>query len=370
MKKKLPFFVFLLFLGLLYLTTGLAAQDEPNLSTLWEQIGAQPDDFSLGCVPLNDQANTFLYNADEPFPLASITKLLIFIEYARRLDAGIITFAEMVDVETLDRYNLPRTDRGAHDRFMGQYGANVQEITLWELALGMVQYSSNAASDYILDFLDPVDWQSLYQTLSLTDTDYPHSLTLIPLLMNNHETGRTTLRNLDSLSIAQGESYLDLYVQDETWREAEIEYRSGRGSQFPEWDMQAAILQHTATGTVNDFLNILRAVYGENDALSDNVRSLARLALLWRDNAYISEWYLEYGSKLGFYSGGTLTLIAYGYPYDGQPVMSAIFFRNIPRSVYNEMVEQDAIGIFAHWLNFNGCMGLSDAMPIAADFFG
>lgn len=344
------------------------AQDIPGseetLPLIWEQIAAQPDDVGIGCVPLNLPANTVLYNADEAFPLASVSKLLIFLEYARQLYDGQISFDEMVDVATLARYNLPRTDRGAHDRFMAQYPPDVQEISLWELAHGMIQYSSNAASDYILDRLNPADWASLYEALSLTNTDFPHSLTMIPLLMNNHETGRATLDEVDSLSRAQGERYLDLYVENETWRQAEIEHRSGRGSQFPSWNVQAAILeQHTASGTVNDFLKVMRAIYTDDDALSERVKAQARLSLIWSKNAFISERYFEFGSKLGFYSGGTLALVAYGNPYGGDRVISAVFFRNIPRPMYNDMLESDAIGDFVHWMNFNGCRGLRERLP-------
>ncbi|MBK8033068.1 MAG: serine hydrolase [Chloroflexi bacterium] len=336
-----------------------------DLGLIWEQIVDQPGDVGIACMPLDNPANTVLYNANDAFPLASVTKLLIFIAYAQRLDSGELTFSELVNVDELDRYNLPRTDRGAHDRFMAQYPDNIQQISLWELALGMVQYSSNAASDYILNLLDPVDWDAIYRAIGITNTDYPNSLTMIPLLMNNHVTGKATLSEVDTLNRTIGEGYLDLYVNDEEWRAAEIEYRSGRGTQFPTWDVQTAILaRHTANGSPSDFLQVLRAIYEDsNTALTENVKALTRLALFWSESDFIREWYLEFGSKLGFYSGGTLTLVAYGHPYDRSPVLSVIFFRDIPRSQYNDLVREDAIGNFAHWLNFNDCQGLWSVLP-------
>lgn len=359
----------LLTLTALIFSGGLTfAQDIPGSETtlplIWEQIAAQPEDVGIGCVPLGTPANAVLYNADEAFPLASVTKLLLFIEYTRRLDSGEIGYDEMVNVAELNRYNLPRTDRGAHDRFMAQYPADIETISLWELAVGMIQYSSNAASDYMLDRMQPVNWDALYERLSMTNTDYPHSLTMIPLLMNNHETGRATLSDIGSLSVSRGERYLDLYVQNGAWRQAEIEHRSGRGSQFPAWNVQAAVLdQITAAGSVNDFLNVMRAIYTDNGALPARVRTQTRLAMIWSENSFINEHYFEYGSKLGFYSGGTLALVAYGYPYGGERVITAVFFRNIPRRMYNDLLEEDAIGDFAHWMNFNGCRGLRAQLP-------
>jgi len=56
-------------------------------------------------------------------------------------------------------------------------------------------------------------------------------------------------------------------------------------------------------------------------------------------------------------------LIAYGQLFDGVPVISATFFRNIPRGVYSDLVREDAIGDLAHWMNFNGCAGLLSLLP-------
>ena len=59
-----------------------AAQEElpdilADLSLFWEQVADQPDDFSVACMPLGDSARAVIYNS-EPFPLASVSKLLIF----------------------------------------------------------------------------------------------------------------------------------------------------------------------------------------------------------------------------------------------------------------------------------------------------
>ncbi len=339
----------------------------PALTLLWEQAAAQPDDYAVACLPLANPSRTITRNGQERFPLASVSKLLIFIAYAERLAAGAIRLEERVDVGRLDRYNLPRTDRGAHDRFMRIYPEGTTSISLWDVAAtGMMQYSSNAASDYLLERLQPVDWQSLYVRLSLTNTGYPHSLTMIPLLMNNHELGRVGLDDIEGLSIEAGEAFLDRYIHDEPWRQAEIAYRSRPFSQFPAWNVQAAILQqHTATGTAVDALKIMRAIYDRGGPLSDAVKTMTRTALRWTESDFISNNYVEYGSKLGFYSGGLLALVAYGQPYGGEPVISVAFFRNIPRSTYNRMLREDSIGDLAHWLNFNQCAGLTDVILTA-----
>jgi hypothetical protein len=264
---------------------GVSAQQPiipPEIALLWEQALAQPQDFAVACSPVDTPWESVLYNADSAFPLASVSKLLIYLEYARRMDTGLMSYSDVVSASILDRYNLPRTDRGAHDRFMETYAPGTQVLSLWEVAGdGMIQYSSNAASDYMLDRMAPIDWSWLYTSLGLSSTSPPHSLTMIPLLMNNHRDGQASLDNLDGLSMEQGEEYLNLYVQDEAWRQAEIDYRSARRRSFPPWPVQAAILQrHTAVGSARDFLTVMDAIYGSGLTFSENVKSMTRTALL------------------------------------------------------------------------------------------
>lgn len=344
------------------------AQEAENpdlaLDLLWEQVHAQPDDFSAACKPLAEGVSITQYNANVPFPLASVSKLLIFLEYARRVDAGLITLHEMVDVRELNHYDLPRSNSDAHEEFLSQYDLGTRTISLWDVAaVGMIQYSSNAAADFMLDRLAPIDWDSLYQSLQLTSTDYPHSLSAIALLMTNHADGRATQMDVPELSIEQGETLFDLYLTDAAWHEAEMTYRGDQRRLFPDWDVQAAILQNvTAKGTASDFLNVLEAIYGTDGPLSEGTKRLTQLALRWRDNDYVNSMYLEYGSKLGFYSGGVLALVAYGEPLEGTPVISVAFLRNIPRQAYNRMLNQDSIGELAHVMNLTACGGLVDGM--------
>lgn len=342
-------------------TTPTDAPTLDNLTLLLDHAYRQPQDFGVACMPLFNTRQTALYNGDA-FPLASVSKLLVFIAYAQRVDSGRIPLGELVSVTELERYNLPRTDRGAHDRFMAQYPLGTQTLSLWDVATeGMMQYSSNAASDYLLDRLGVVNWDALYESLFIWNTTHPTPLTMIPLLMNNHEVGQADLQDVALLSLDLGTSYLSRYVNDPNWREEEIRYRQVRRRSFPEWDVQAAILQqHTTTGNVNDFRNVLQAIYGNNSPLTENVKFMVRSALRWDDNAYINANYVEYGSKLGFYSGGVLTLVAYGEPRGGTPVISVTFMRNIPRSSYYDMLRADTIGDFAHWLHMTACSGLRD----------
>jgi D-alanyl-D-alanine carboxypeptidase len=363
-----PIHLYLLWVLLLFTTLivePVAAQrpidPNQNLDLIWEQITSQPQDVAIACMPLNDRSRTVLYNPSELFPLASVTKVLIYIEYARRLELGLIPLDETVSVEVLNRYNLPRTDRGAHDDFMADYRAGRNAMPLLEIAsIGMMRYSSNAAADYLLERMAPIDWATLYTTLNVTRSSPPYPFLSIPLLMNNHQTGEASLDTVPTLSVDLGLSLTSAYLNNPSWREEEISYRSQFRTAFPAWEVQSAVLQqHTATGTVYDYLTLMATIYGTSGTLPANVRTRVRDALRWRNYSNIDATYSEYGSKLGTYSGGTLTLVAYGQPYNSGAVVSVVFLRNIPRDTFRTLTREDQIGDMAHWMNLNTCAGIT-----------
>ena len=341
---------------------------QPDLSLLWTQVQRQPDDFTVSCIPLNSPANAVYYRPDAAQPVASVGKLLIFIEYTWQVFNGVLSNDEMISIDELNWYDLERTDGGAHQRFLATYPNTTQAISLWDIASrGMMQYSSNAASDYILLRLGQVDWTRWTRTLRLTNTTPPHSLTLIPIMMGNHETGELTDADVVSAALFDSaQTFLTRFITDAQWHEAELLYRQLPRRGFPSWEVQGRILNlYTMSGTTRDFTNVLAAIYAESSPLPERMRQLLRAGLRWTENAAINNTYFEYGSKLGFYSGGTLALVAYGYPFEGQPVISAMFFRNIPRDIYRDMLNQDSIGDLAHWVNLNGCNGLASRLPRA-----
>ncbi len=362
--KRLAWFLIFLMGGVPLVSAQQPVNITLNLEPMWDEIHAQPDDFGVACMPLDDPGSLKLFHADEPFPMASVAKLLIFLEYARQVETGQIGLDEQVPLEILNSYDLPGTNRGAHDQFLALYPADATSISLYDLAAtGMLQYSSNAAADYLLDRLSPVNWDDLYGLLGLYQTDPPHSMSAVALLMSNHETGQPRLAEVPSLTIAEGEALFDRYLSDPGWRAAELDYRTARRRTFPNWDVQAAILdQLSAHSTARDLLKVLAAVYRPQSMLSGQVRSMTRAALQFHGYSLIDSLYIEYGSKLGSYSGGLLALAAYGYPLNGEPVISVTFLRNIPRGNYSRLLRDDSIGYFAHWMNLNACAGLLEGI--------
>lgn len=111
-----------------------------------------PDKFSL-TVSINDSivAN---HNSDKVRYLASTRKLIVLIEYAHQLEDAIINENEIVPISNVDLFYVEDTDGNAHYTWKEEFRKNnTKQITLKNIVEGMIIYSSNACTDYLIDRL-------------------------------------------------------------------------------------------------------------------------------------------------------------------------------------------------------------------------
>jgi D-alanyl-D-alanine carboxypeptidase len=96
-------------------------------------------------------------NADTIMPLASAVKTIIAIEFAYQAAYGMIDTTETIDTIDIDHYYVPETDGDAHPNWLNemrekQFIKN-GKIALYQVAKGMIQFSSNANSEYLMERL-------------------------------------------------------------------------------------------------------------------------------------------------------------------------------------------------------------------------
>lgn len=90
-------------------------------------------------------------------PLASTVKILIAIEYAMQVEENKIQKDQRIPLDDLNRFYLKNTDGGAHEAWLDviEQDGSIQnnEVTLHDVAKGMITYSSNANTDYLINLL-------------------------------------------------------------------------------------------------------------------------------------------------------------------------------------------------------------------------
>lgn len=107
-------------------------------------------------ITRNDTAIASL-NENKLMPLASTVKIMVAIEFAQQSAHDLINENSYIPLSELDRYYIPGTDGGAHNAWL-EYAKNNKElkdgtVKLVDVARGMIIFSSNANTEYLMDLL-------------------------------------------------------------------------------------------------------------------------------------------------------------------------------------------------------------------------
>ncbi|WP_062048965.1 serine hydrolase [Bacillus sp. JCM 19034] len=103
------------------------------------------------------------YQDDRKQPLASTVKIILAMEYAEQVGSNNLDPNERVSLMELEKYYFSGTDGGAHPAWLDSIEG---EPTLHEVVKGMITYSSNANTDYLIEKLGRDSIQDRIATLS------------------------------------------------------------------------------------------------------------------------------------------------------------------------------------------------------------
>ncbi|WP_428657505.1 serine hydrolase [Runella sp.] len=94
------------------------------------------------------------HRADTLMPLASTVKIIVAIEFAQQAAEGKINVEERVPISEPGRFYIPDTDGGAHPAWLESLKKEKllikNTVSLLEIAKGMMQFSSNANTEYLM----------------------------------------------------------------------------------------------------------------------------------------------------------------------------------------------------------------------------
>ena len=90
-------------------------------------------------------------------PLASTVKIMVAIEFAKQAAHDIFDENKKIPLSELDKYYIPNTDGDAHPGWINyerKLGNIINDsVKLIDVARGMIMFSSNANSEYLMDLL-------------------------------------------------------------------------------------------------------------------------------------------------------------------------------------------------------------------------
>lgn len=128
-----------------------------------------------------DGINTAELNSDKRFPLASTLKLVIAFNFVRMVEDGQLSISEREIVNYIDKFYIKNTDGGAHPNWKSSIG-NPRDVSMLDIAKGMMQFSSNACTDYLISKIGLDNINKSLETLQMNNHDKITYLTPLVLM--------------------------------------------------------------------------------------------------------------------------------------------------------------------------------------------
>ncbi|XYU17767.1 serine hydrolase [Bacillus pumilus] len=148
------------------------------------------------------------WNGDQKTPLASTVKLVVLFHFVKAVSSGGIKLDEKVALSDIERFYIDRTDGGAHTYWL-EVNDFSEHATLLDVAKGMMQVSSNACTDYLIDRLGLEKVNDQIKQAGLTEHDELMPLTpklLWPAYVSDHE--RDALKQMSGVTDEQYKSLM------------------------------------------------------------------------------------------------------------------------------------------------------------------
>ncbi|ADU29441.1 serine hydrolase [Evansella cellulosilytica] len=245
--------------------------------------------------------------ADMKRPLASVVKTIIAIEYANQATKGTVDPGELIALEELEKFYLANTDGGAHPAWLDEMSASNKivnnEVPLHEVAKGMIMFSSNANTDFLIEKLGADSINHVIEALDLENHDpvYPVvSALLVSEFVNEQHDGSLSSDELKELLQSMSlEEYREI-----AW-EVHDELKEGEADFFHEsvsipMDLQKIWSDRLPNATVKDYGKVMRAI-SDNTATVPGGEEVLRDVMEWPMELHASnrEMYAHFGAKGG-----------------------------------------------------------------------
>lgn len=135
-------------------------------------IKYQPENISL-YLEKNGQT-LFDYGTKNKLHLASIVKIIIALEFIQQVEKGLLNENMTVSIKELDSFYIPYSDGGGHEKWKKTLNS---EPKLIDVCHGMIRYSSNANTEYLMNLLSFFNVNDLLNKLGIKEHDfiYPFS---------------------------------------------------------------------------------------------------------------------------------------------------------------------------------------------------
>lgn len=300
-----------------------------NADSLLNFLAANKNRSSIYLVE-NDSVLARL-NENKLMPLASTVKIMVAIEFAKQAGAKVINEESPVPLKELEKYYLSNTDGGAHPAWIAYEKKlghiNNEAVKLIDVARGMIMFSSNANTEYLMDLLGLNNVTNNIQLLRLKQhtSIYPMVASLFFYQNPRNKKEESILKEINKLSEEQYSRYAyELHKA--------LKFDTVLKSRFRPQDltlsMQKVWSNRLPSSTTKDYAQIANVLNNRRyfdaaayDILSDVLETVM-------ENPANQQWLKHAGMKGGS-TAWVLTKTLYATTKDGKRIEMAYFFNNL-----------------------------------------
>jgi D-alanyl-D-alanine carboxypeptidase len=301
MKKKKWIMNVLILLGVITVMAEIGKTYAVDYDTMLEFVETKKEQKDVALIVQRNGERIYQANEDVTLPLASMVKTLVAIEYANQLESGIIKKDELVPLEDLEKYYVPNTDGGAHPAWLQNTTIQDNHVTLSEVVKGMIHYSSNANTDYLLTRLGFDKVNAVRDQLGLTSHDeiYPLTATnyIAGLIQQEYQLSEEdTLEHVKKLS---KEEYSAYAYKIHAWMDDPVAFKKRNLVDLDSMDFQRVWSDRLPAASANDYMKVATFLNEKATFSPATQEALDEVMEAVMQNSANREWLTHSGGKGG-----------------------------------------------------------------------
>ena len=270
-------------------------------------------------------------NEDKLMPLASTVKIIVAIEFSKQAAHNVFNENERIALSELDKYYLPNTDGDAHPKWAGyerKLGHIINDsVKLIDVARGMIVFSSNANTEYLMDMLGFENIQNNLQLLGLKKHTpiYPLVSSLF-LYQNPKKVGEDKIiRVIEKLS---NEDYAKAAFLIHSELKNDSNYKKKFRPQDLTLKMQKEWSDRLPSSTVKEYVQLC-SILNNRKYFDDKTYSILAEVLETLMEAPANKTWLSHAGMKGGSTIFVLTKALYATLKNGTRVEMAYFFNDL-----------------------------------------
>jgi len=209
---------------------------------------------SLSITLKEDGQDTLAINSDKKFPLASTLKIIIAFNFVKSAMSNKISMTDKVKLKELDKYYIQDTDGGAHPNWKRSINYPT-EVSLLEIAKGMMQFSSNACTDFLINKIGVDVINESIEVLQLNHDKI--SYLTPPVIMPGYLSNKRKLA-INKINAMNGQSYEELSNElFEKMKDDESDYLKEKTSKMLDQKTQLLITKKMAFSSTKQYADLM-----------------------------------------------------------------------------------------------------------------